>query len=514
MLRNASLRWLNLPEPITAQSIFVVGTPPPTTDVNPSTIFSIGAESSTNNPYVDLFIRHSATDGVSFDGTKNPAPIGYCAFNGTYLGGGEAKTGFFTSDGIIPSPYILYGQYTEAQQFTYFLRRDAKTSDKYYCYRESISEVIVYNRALTDAEVQAVGYYLQKKYGITGKYVNTETAYARTQAADQVGDTFARLNGDIGSIPSGETAELRVYYGTTDGGTDATAWDTYDIVAADLTENATFQHITRQPLIINTTYYCRFAAYCGDTLTFAESGASFTTRPIDTPMLFRRTGPMYDTNNWNTASWVNMENLYRSIPGTITGDSISIPANDKYHAIDLLLTNNVTLKSIAAGHGGGGSAAFGEGGVIQICNGGEEEQTITLDSGSPSEPVLIESLGTRQLNIGRSTNDNMILDLKSPLNIARHVSQFGLVCINAKIIGGIRKRQHQSFAPTTPLSLACMSNWPTSRIPSSAMLSSTAKTRHTKINHSLFFTWGVVNPLIRAFSPPRMTACLEIHATA
>ena len=47
-----------------------------------------------------------------------------------------------------------------------------------FCADGDVSEVVIYNRVLTDDEHGQVGFYLQDKYGISGSYTGTPPAQA------------------------------------------------------------------------------------------------------------------------------------------------------------------------------------------------------------------------------------------------------------------------------------------------------------------------------------------------
>lgn len=421
-------RGIDLPTPIMVQTVFFVGTPPPTDNKNPLMI--LGGKLGTS--LIDIFVRHGSADAVSLDGTASPAPVGHCALNGSLYPNVGAS--FSMPNNTIPNPYILYVQYTNSYTFNRTFRRDS-SSDPYH-YIGTISELIVYNRTLTAGEVQSVGYYLQTKYGVPGDYVNPASYYIRLLSIDRISDTAANVAAEIGSIPPGQQAELRLYYGPTDGGTDPDSWLYHDVIDTGITTNSTYIHTTQQPLAVNTTHYCRFAAFVDGVPTFSEYSPSFVTRPVETPAPFQYFGAYY-TNDWNEIAWINLLKLYRPVPGGLLGDEAHITPPNKLHNIEISLTNSITLKQLTVGHGGGGSLDYQTGGRLVLVNGGDTPQTVTLDSGNPSLPVNLIVGGTERFLIGTNIADALTLRLNSPLNLSRHTdSNQGYIGIAAQITGG------------------------------------------------------------------------------
>ncbi len=415
---------------LAAQSIFVVGRPIASTDSSPLVLF---ADTKTiAGKLTDLFIRHSSPDSISLDGTRTTLVKGTCSLGGEYLTAPYGKTSYsFTApDGIIPSPFLLHVEYQDCQTFEQILRRNTD-----YFYKGTLCEIIVFNRPLAETERQQIGYYLQSKYALSGTYVEPSEFYVRTISATKVADTHATLSGNAGGVAEGTRVELRIYYGTTDGTGNAEAWDAYEVVAESLQDEVTYHHLL-QGLTVDTAYYYRFAAVAGDTLKFSKDSGSFTTRALDYPATFRRQGDAYAEANWNDTVWINLDNLERTMPGSVIGDRIDLQPTDRNHSVTLVLTNDVTLAGVSCGHVNSSSSGEYSIGGTNSFTGGELPVKLVFDSGDPTIPVEFNTRGTGYIGFGTSLTDTLTIQLNNPLTITRSNANTCVVFMQSPITGG------------------------------------------------------------------------------
>jgi len=114
-----------------------------------------------------------------------------------------------------------------------------------------VAELLIFSRLLTDNEQNKIGYYLASKYGLSTSY----TAVDNADGATGITQTEATLNGNLTGT-SGESTTVKVYWGTSDGGTDAAAWGNTNTFA-DVTEATSFS-TNLTSLSAATVYYYRF----------------------------------------------------------------------------------------------------------------------------------------------------------------------------------------------------------------------------------------------------------------
>ena len=217
---------------------------PPNAPVSLRTMFMVAKHSTANHASmifgktgVDIFINGSSRE-VSLDVGDTTTQT-----NGRYSMNGGALSGYARNHTApsIPSPLLFYMDYQNtAHAFTHFMRR---TGGDYY-YTGEIAEVVAFNRLLSTAEMNQVGRYLQDKFAIAGNYPPLADAFAVTGAADQIGDTHARLSATVVEL-TGTPVELRVYYGKTDGADVASNWWTNEVVDAAAETGALFAHDDR-----------------------------------------------------------------------------------------------------------------------------------------------------------------------------------------------------------------------------------------------------------------------------
>ena len=141
-----------------------------------------------------------------------------------------------------------------------------------------IAEVVLFGQRLTTEERAKVGAYLQHKYGIPMTYVHPGTGTVRTAAVFGLGSSSATVSGTLDSSGSSE-AEVRLYYGTSDGDTNAGAWEQMAVVSTGQSGMGLPQSVALSGLLADTTYYVRFAASNAAGISFSADVLSFTTTP-------------------------------------------------------------------------------------------------------------------------------------------------------------------------------------------------------------------------------------------
>ncbi len=432
-------QFLDLTYPLTGQSVFIVSIPPTTAHAN---MILSGPNGSAN---VDLFYKYvSSASEISFDGNVSGTgkPTGRYSLRGGALSAFSENHSFVVSYEAL-SPILGYFEYQASWTFEYFMRRARTPSTMDEVFRGEMCEILVFDRALTAAEQQQVGFYLQTKYNIAGNYPLSDIDWVIAEPPDQVSQTSMRLAGRIVGLSDPSTAILRVYYGTKDGGATAD-WDGY--AEAPAFENTVVRLPLTSGLTADTTYYYRAAVIDEGVEIFGDLTYSVQTSSFDTPARFEYVGPMVVTN-WNTADlWVNLDGRIRTIPG-LPGDEVIIPLLDKSSTLELLLENDITLKSLAVGHDHSTSdgAEYGEGGEINLYNANPAVPvTVTFDSGTPGAPAEFQSRGLYAFRLGRSLSDNMTLQLNSPLRCERKTDYHSYILSYSKITGG---------TPANPVSL-------------------------------------------------------------
>ncbi|MEM7390806.1 MAG: hypothetical protein AAF492_00540, partial [Verrucomicrobiota bacterium] len=88
-------------------------------------------------------------------------------------------------------------------------------------YNGDIAEVIVYDRPLTLEERDAVGTYLAEKYAIPNAY-SGQRLFVENRPASNVTQSSAEVAGGLAGPQS--VFDVTLFYGETDGGTNASAW--------------------------------------------------------------------------------------------------------------------------------------------------------------------------------------------------------------------------------------------------------------------------------------------------
>ncbi|MCF7674831.1 MAG: DUF2341 domain-containing protein [Akkermansiaceae bacterium] len=140
-----------------------------------------------------------------------------------------------------------------------------------------IAEIIAYQTPLSAADEDLVGGYLAAKYGITTSYsANPGMAPAATLTntpATAVAATSAALNAEMACPAS--VYEVRVYWGTLDGGTDASLWENSAPVRSFTNAPATKISHSLSGLTAGMTYYYTFRGTNAVDSLWADKSMSF-----------------------------------------------------------------------------------------------------------------------------------------------------------------------------------------------------------------------------------------------
>jgi len=138
-----------------------------------------------------------------------------------------------------------------------------------------IAEVILFDRAHGSNVLNAVGSYLEAKYALDTGYDYGFLAIDNNAGATDLTTTSATLNGRLTSS-DGLPNTVRVFWGETDGGTDAGAWaNTNNLGNRALGSIA--QSVTLQP---NRQYYYRYFVSTVSNETWAPVSATLLTGPV------------------------------------------------------------------------------------------------------------------------------------------------------------------------------------------------------------------------------------------
>ncbi|MEM7392180.1 MAG: DUF2341 domain-containing protein, partial [Verrucomicrobiota bacterium] len=147
-----------------------------------------------------------------------------------------------------------------------------------------IAETLIYDRVLTTDEEQRVGDYLELKYGLNTAYRHPdEPVIDNSIGASGVTDSDAALNGTLLTVGSPPTA-VSVYWGPTDGGTNAAAWS--NVLALGVQGEGALS-VGISGLSEETTYYYRYAASNAFREVWAPDSAAFTTDLNPTNFTYR-----------------------------------------------------------------------------------------------------------------------------------------------------------------------------------------------------------------------------------
>ena len=136
-----------------------------------------------------------------------------------------------------------------------------------------IAEILIYKGVLSPGELNQVGRYLSDKYGLSTSYPNMPPTVDNANGATQVTPSSASLNGTL-RIIGGVPATVFVYWGTTDGVTNASAWGHTNVFAGNPAIGALTTNVTG--LSSNTPYFYRYCATNASGVSWAPSSSQFT----------------------------------------------------------------------------------------------------------------------------------------------------------------------------------------------------------------------------------------------
>ena len=135
-----------------------------------------------------------------------------------------------------------------------------------------MAELLIYNRALSDAEVAQVGYYLEDKYGLTTDYGLVDNAGGATN----VTATTAFLNGRLNANGSGASTVVKVFWGESDGGAAEGAWGNTNTLAT-VTSPQAFSHGVTGLKASRAYFYRFYASNAVSGAVWAENASAFAT---------------------------------------------------------------------------------------------------------------------------------------------------------------------------------------------------------------------------------------------
>jgi hypothetical protein len=142
----------------------------------------------------------------------------------------------------------------------------------------AFGDIMIYNRALSDNERNRVGWYLQEKYSADGAYRDPQILFMSNTAPSPVSQTTATFNGELldGELP----ADVIMYWGTTDGGINASAWANTNDFGAVSSLGSLSTNMTG--LTQGTRYYYRYygSNSVGEIWTSASVGFATEGTPV------------------------------------------------------------------------------------------------------------------------------------------------------------------------------------------------------------------------------------------
>ncbi len=139
-------------------------------------------------------------------------------------------------------------------------------------FKGDLAELILYNRALTAAELGQVGYHLAQKYGLAAAYPVLDNENGPTAVTAAGATLNGRLNAVAGAVPT----TVRVFWGPQDGGAAPGAW-AHTNVLATVTAPQTFAQPVTGFGPASTGYYRYQASNAVDGAVWAPATAAFRT---------------------------------------------------------------------------------------------------------------------------------------------------------------------------------------------------------------------------------------------
>jgi len=285
-------------------------------------------------------------------------------------------------------------------------------------------------------------------------------SYALVQMLDTtlVGDTFATLNANVTMPDSGAVdTTVRFYYGTTDGGSDPSAWSHYVDYPQTVT-SAGAVSVTISGLTLGSPTYVRAAATSSGHTEFATSSGQFTTRALSAANTFTWLGADGD---WSVAAnWFNPTCYARLVPGYAGDTVIADVSGTKGKAIYLAADQTVGFVDAQLQSGSYNTPlrfyAF------------DAPVTLTLDPGSVDTTSRIStSVSNPQVVFGNQFATNQLtVALAGPLEIwCPNASGGNSTYVNCKLTGGtvenpcpITLRAHDNYWRVTAFYLDNVAN--------------------------------------------------------
>ncbi|MEM7390699.1 MAG: DUF2341 domain-containing protein, partial [Verrucomicrobiota bacterium] len=223
---------------LSARTVFAVTMADPSATSLDGLVGNIGADDGIRRLGDGAWRHGTGSDGNDF---SNPAGSTF-AVNGTYFTGNAT-----VAEGLWHIVEVFRGNavWTFDSVGGYFPNRD---------YNGDVAELIIYDRVLTTGELTSVGSYLETKYRVGSSYpaiqfeVQNETARVLSSSSAVARATVRGAGAHFAGL---------VYYGPTDGGTNAGAWsNVVSVGSLDSVNGAVSRTLTG--LTEQTTYYYTF----------------------------------------------------------------------------------------------------------------------------------------------------------------------------------------------------------------------------------------------------------------
>ena len=205
--------------------------------------------------------------------------------SGVSGGGNGTLTGHY--DGVLTE--IHNGTKNNAANGVVYIGADPLQNSRRFA--GAFGDILIYDRVLSDNERNEVGWYLQEKYSVDGVYRDPKVLFMTNTAPTAVGQTTATFNGELmdGDLP----ADMIVYWGTEDGGTDASAWantNEFGSVSSLGTLNTNITGLTQ-----GTRYYYRY--YGSNSVGEVWSSSSIVFATQGTPVIDTVAATAVDTDS-------------------------------------------------------------------------------------------------------------------------------------------------------------------------------------------------------------------------
>ena len=247
-------------------------------------------------------------------------------------------------------------------------------------------------------------------------------------AATSIGETGAVANVNVAMLDPDGSATLRVYYGTTDGGSTPTAWGSVRAYPAPITQTGAHSFLLNG-LTLGATHYYRHSISNSAGEFFSSDVVTFTTIPYTTPDTFTwipTNGQWFGESVWTTAS----SNARRH--PEFAGDNIVFMMgggrwwND--YGVDraVNLERDATVSTITIDQGPNNQLLF------TATNG---PAVLTFDAGA-SGTNRINSVSSFANLLFGTGNDELSVELKSPISFLR-TSPYGYnIQVFSRLSGG------------------------------------------------------------------------------